>query len=349
MRVLSISHRTHGMDGLAALAATPSAAAALHASMTSHGIESVMLTTCNRVELYWRSRTPQDDLVATGSLAAAIDAGAEGLVRQSSWLAGDAAAHHLFRVCAGLESVVIGEAEVLGQARAALEASHGAGRFVTGVFQAAIRAGGAARAETGIGHGAMSVASTAVQWLAAHVSLASCRVLIVGAGDTARKAARHLNAINVGSMVVANRTVDRAQALARGLGAEAVGLDALQDEILRADAIVSAVNVSECVITRDHLHARCARADRPLFVVDLSMPPSVELTESVGIRRIDLGVIELATRANREQRAAEAPRVEVVIERELAWLRRWAAREGLRQARSRRCDHETTRGVGAES
>ena len=116
-----------------------------------------------------------------------------------------------------------------------------------------------------------------------------------------------------------------------------------------ADAIVSAVNVSECVITRDHLHARCARADRPLFVVDLSMPPSVELTESVGIRRIDLGVIELATRANREQRAAEAPRVEVVIERELAWLRRWAAREGLRQARSRRCDHETTRGVGAES
>ena len=341
LRVLSISHRTHGMTKLASVAATPAAAASLHASLTSHGIDSVVFTTCNRVELYWRSRMPQDDVVASGTLAAAIGSGADTLLGPSAWLVGERAAHHLFRVCAGLESVVIGEAEVLGQARAALDASRGSGRFVSGVFRAAIRAGRAARAETGIGHGATSVASTAIQWLATHVALANCRILIVGAGDTARKAARHLKAVGARDLVVANRTVARAQNLAGGLGAEAVGLDALQDEILRADAIVSAVSMSEWVITREHLRHRCARADRPLFIVDLSMPPSVEPTELGGVTRIDLDVIEQVTRARREQRSAETPRVEAVLARELEWLRKWAGREALR----RPCGHSETASV----
>ena len=201
---------------------------------------------------------------------------------------------------------------------------------MSGVFRAAIRAGRAARAETGIAKGATSVASTAIQWLATHVALANCRVLIIGAGDTARKAARHLTAVGVRDLVVANRTVARAQDLAAGLGAEAVGLDALQDEIMRADAIVSAVNMSEWVITREQLRQRCARAERPLFIVDLSMPPSVEPTEWGGVTRIDLEVIEQVTRARREQRTAEAPLVEAVLARELDWLRKWAGREALR-------------------
>ena len=331
LRALSISHRTHGMSKLASVAATPEAAANIHASLTSHGIDSVVLATCNRLELYWRSRMPQDDVVATGTLAAAIGSRAEPLLGPSARLVGERAAHHLFRVCAGLESVVIGEAEVLGQARAALDASSGSGRFVSGVFRAAIRAGRAARAETGIAKGATSVASTAIQWLATHVALANCRVLIIGAGDTARKAARHLTAVGVRDLVVANRTVARAQDLAAGLGAEAVGLDALQDEIMRADAIVSAVNMSEWVITREHLRQRCARPERPLFIVDLSMPPSVEPTELGGVTRIDLDVIEQVTRARREQRSAETPRVEAVLARELDWLRKWAGREALRR------------------
>ena len=331
LRGLSISHRTHGMTTLASVAATPTAAAGIHASLTSHGIDSVVLTTCNRLELYWRSCSPQDDVVASGTLAAAIGSGAQPLLGPSAWLVGERAAHHLFRVCAGLESVVIGEAEVLGQARAALEAASGSGRFVAGVFRAAIRAGRAARAETGIAQGATSVASTAIQWLAAHVALANCRVLVVGAGDTARKAARHLKAVGVRDLVVANRTVARAQDLAAGLGAEAVGLDALRAEIVRADAIVSAVNMSEWVITREHLRDRCVGEDRPLFIVDLSMPPSVEPAAMGGVTRIDLDVIEQVTRARREQRSAETPRVEAVLARELEWLRKWAGREALRR------------------
>lgn len=345
LRAVSISHRTHGMDGLAGAMGGPAAAAEVRASLGSHGIEAILLTTCNRVELYWHSRTPQDDVIVSGSLAAVLGAKAGDLSGRASWLSGEAAARHLFRVCAGLESVVIGEAEVLGQARAALDGAGGSGRFVSGVFRAAIRAGRAARAETGIARGSMSVASTAIQWLAAQVALENCRVLIVGAGDTARAAARHLTAVGVREMVVANRTVARADALASSLGAAAVGLDALQDEILRADAIVSAVHVSEWLITREHMRHRCAGADRPLFVVDLAMPPSVEPTEFGGIMRIDLAVIEQVTRVRREQRSAETPRVEAVIAREVEWLRKWAAREALRPVSGR----QSVTACGAES
>ncbi len=336
------------MDGLAALAATPVAAADIHASMTSHGIESILLTTCNRVELYWRSGSPQDDVVAAGSLAAAIGARAEDLIRPTSWDAGEAAAHHLFRVCAGLESVVVGEAEVLGQARLALDTALGARRFMTGVFRAAIRAGRAARAETAIAQGAISVASTGIHWLSARAPLANCRVLIVGAGDTARKVARHLKAVGTGSLVIANRTVARAEGLARVVGAEAVGLDALHEELRRADAVISAVNGDGWLITREHLGPR-QQDERRLFIVDLSMPPSVEPVAARGIERVDLGQLAQAADATRAQRASEAPRVEAVIARELAWLRRSVAREALRPAASGRTDATASRAGQAEA
>lgn len=337
VRVRSINQRTHGLVGLAALAATPGSAAALHASLSSHGIDSVVVTTCNRLEVYWRSRSAEDDVAATGILAAAFGADAEAIVGRSLWLTGEAAVNHLFRVCAGLESVVMGEAEVLGQARAALEACPGAGSFLTGVFRAAVRAGRAARAETAIGEGAMSVASTAIQWLSAQMPLTACRVLIVGAGDTARKAARHLNAIGVGRLVIANRTQSRAQDLAAPLHAEVVGLDAVPHEIARADAVISAVSAPGWVVTLDQLRRRARAAERrPLMLIDLSMPPSIEPGDADHVVRIDLAALEQTANTNRKQREVEAPRVEVVIARELEWLRRWARREALRPMVTRR-------------
>jgi glutamyl-tRNA reductase len=335
LRVRSINHRTHGVSGLSSLAATPASAAAIHASLTGHGVASVVLVTCNRLELYWRSRGPQDDVVATGILASALGADAESMVCESAWSTGAAAARHLFRVCAGLESMVIGEAEVLGQARAALEASPGAGPFLTGVFRAAVRAGRAARAETAIGAGALSVASTAIQWLSSQMSLRDRRVLVVGAGDTARKAARHLNAVGVAALVIANRTRDHADAIAGPLGARAVGLETLPDELLAADAVIAAVDAPSWVITLAHLRERHALNSRPLVLIDLSMPPCIEPGEVGGLVRIGLGVLEHAALANRRRRETEAPRVEAVITREIEFLQRWARREAMRPPASR--------------
>ena len=333
LRVRSINHRIHGLAGLATLASTPRSAVVLHESLSSHGIDSVVLFTCNRIELYWRSRSVQDDVLATSILAGA-DAGA--IVARSSWLTGEPAAAHLFRVCAGLESVIMGEAEVLGQVRAALDASPFAGPFLTGVFRAAVRAGRAARAETAIGEGAMSVASTAIQRLSAHLPLSGCRVLIIGAGDTARKAARYLRAAGAGSLVIANRTRSRAEAVAASVNADVADWDAIPDELARADVVISAVSASGWVVTLGQLRQRAlTTGGGPLVLIDLSMPPSIEPGEVDGVVRIDLPALEQTAHETRKQREAEAPRVEAVIAREIEWLRRWARREALRPTVSR--------------
>ncbi len=330
LRVRSINHRAQGFAKLSRLIANAASTDGLHAALAARGVESVLLSTCNRCELYWRARTSEDDAIVTQLLEVMFGLDPGDLAAQSTLLKGAFVARYLFRVCAGLESAVLGEAEILGQVRAALEASPHAGSFLSGVFRAAFRAGGAARAETAIGEGALSVASTGIQWLSDQIPLAERRVLIVGAGHTARKAARHLKALGVGSLVIANRTRSRAEALASTLSADVAELDDLSEVLHTVDAVVSAVSVREWVITREHLERR--KAARPLAIVDLSMPPSIEPHESDGLVRVDLTRLGHATEANRERREAEIPRVEAVIAREMEHFHRWARREALRPA-----------------
>ena len=242
-----------------------------------------------------------------------------------------AAALHLFRVCAGLESLVLGEAEILGQVRAALDACTGAGPFLEGVVRAALRTGRMARAETAIGVGALSVASAAVHLLSESLPLAESRVLVVGAGDTGLKAARHLRALGVGQLVVANRSVARAQSVAAPLRADAVGLDRLADELASADAIVCAVGAPAPVIGADELaRAAATRRGRRLIVVDLGMPPAVACGDAPGVERLDLNALDGRVERQRERRVAEIPRVEAVIGRELGYLDAWARHHALR-------------------
>lgn len=334
LRVRTINHRTHGFLRLSRLSAYTSSTDEIQAELTAAGVESVFLCTCNRRELYWRSRSGEDDAKVEEVLEAAMRLPEGELDRWSTLLTGPAVADHLFRVCAGLESAVMGEAEILGQVRAALESAPWPGSLLTGVVRAALRAGGAARAETAIGEGALSVASTAIQWLSGQVLLGDRRVLVVGAGSTARKAARHLKALGVGHLVVVNRTLRRAEELSTSLGAEAVDLRDLSAEILNADVVVSAVSAPHFVITRDHL--RRPDPARPLFVIDLSMPPSVEPGAVEGVVRVDLTLLDQAAEENRRKRQREAPRVEAVLARELQCLHRWARREVARPLLARR-------------
>ena len=331
LRVRTINHRAQGLANLSRLTAGASSDD-LHASLSACGVESVLLSTCNRRELYWRAKTDQDDDVVTRLLETTLGLEPGGVATESTLIWGASAARHLFRVCAGLESAVVGEAEILGQVRGALETSPRAGFFLTGIFRAALRAGGAARAETSIGEGALSVVSTAIQWLGGQVPFAESRILILGAGHTARKAARHLKALGVSRLVIANRTRSRAEALAASLDAEIVGLDEVSDTLHTVDAVVSAVSVREWVITRDHLERR--KGPRPIVVVDLSMPPSIEPVNIAGVVHVDLTLLDQSATANRRRREAEAPRVEVVLAREMEHLQRWASREAARPAMS---------------
>lgn len=331
LRALVVNHRTVAAGVLRSLSLGVEQSVRLHDALSAAGVESFVLATCNRTEIYWRTRAPGDNEFVRRAFAQAIGAGDIEVREIASPLRGDAAAIHLFRVCSGLESLVLGEAEILGQVRTALDACGGAGTFLRGVVQAALRTGRSARAETLIGAGAQSVASAAVQALAAAIPLAASRVMVVGAGDTGLKAARHLRSLGAGSMVVANRTLARAQALAKSVAAEAIALEDLEGELIRADALVCAVASSSPVITNADLRrAVTLRSGRPLVIVDISMPPAVEAGEVDGVTRIDMITLERQVSLQRNQRQAEVPRVEGVIEREMGYLHAWARHEVLR-------------------
>jgi glutamyl-tRNA reductase len=331
LRVFSISHHTVGLSALPVFSLDTGAAGALHGALTTAGIPSVVLATCNRTEVYFQSGGPGDDPAVGALLAQALGHSGVPQLAAHAMLDGEAAAHHLLRVAAGLESVVVGEAEILGQVRGALDACPGAGVFLTGVVRAAVRAGRMARAETAIGVGAQSVASAAVRLLAGAVALAHSRIVVVGAGETGARTLRHLRDSGGRALVLLNRTPSRAALVAAAAGAEAGGLDRLGVELETADAAVLAVAVNRPILTASSLAAAAAaRAGRRLTILDLSMPAAVEPVAIDGIEALDLVAVEREVAADRARRAAEVPKVEAVLARELAMLERWASRQGRR-------------------
>jgi glutamyl-tRNA reductase len=329
LRALTLSHHSVGLSALPAFSLGCDRAMALNAALTSGGVPSVVLITCNRTEIYWQSRGAGDDALVRALVTQALGPASPMVLAARATLSGGVAAGHLMRVASGLESLVVGEAEVLGQVRAALEACPGASPLLTAVFHAAIRAGRMARAETAIGLGAQSVASAAVRLLAQQLPLTRARVAVVGAGDTGARTARHLQALGAAELIVLNRTASRASRLGATAGGEAAGLDRLPLELARADAMIFAVAVTRPLVEATALAAAVgARGGRPITIVDLSMPAAVEPADLAGVRWFDLAAIERGVAADRQRRAAEVPKVEAVLARELAMLERRTSRRG---------------------
>jgi glutamyl-tRNA reductase len=324
IRVLSISHRTAPLADLERMALAPASRVALRQRLAARGIDAVLVCTCNRTELYWHSRGPADDDEAAAAFLAAAQPGAPLNPGSFERAAGLAAAAHLFRVTAGLESLVLGEGEIMGQAREAIESAEqngGAGLTLPYLFRAAIRFGGLARSETRISAGALSVASAAVQLLArVHEDLGACRVVVIGAGMTGLKAARHLVAERVGHVVLLNRTLERAQQAAAELGVEAGSLDELERRIAEADAVIAAAQVESPLVTPELLRAALpARRAGPLALLDLSLPRAIasECAAIPGVVLHDLSGFEQVVAFNRARREREIPRVEALLAREL--------------------------------
>jgi glutamyl-tRNA reductase len=157
------------------------------------------------------------------------------------------------------------------------------------------------------------------------------RVLVVGAGATGVKVARHMRALGVDRLVLANRTMERAANVAGTLHADVVALEQLGEELMQADAVFCAAAAPEPLISVADLERAMARRDgRPFVIVDLSMPPVVAPGTVSGIARVDLCALEQQVARQRESRSGEIPRVEAVIERELGHLETWARHQSLR-------------------
>ena len=240
------------------------------------------------------------------------------------------AARHLFRVTGGLESMVVGEAEVQGQVKRAYEAALAArttGPLTNQLFRAALATGKRVRTETGIGAGGASVASVAVDAARAALGeLTNRHVCIIGAGETAELTAQALSDRGVSTMFVANRRRDRAIALARRFGGGTIAFDLLPAEMERADIVVASTASPHAIVGADELALVMeARGGRPLLLLDLAVPRDIdpECARIPGVTLVDIDGLKAQVKRNHLEREAEARRAEGIIEEEIHGFAGW--------------------------
>ena len=279
--------------------------------------EAMLVSTCNRIEIFAvaDSRAAGEDVLETlGSVAAP-----HAVCRFE-----EEALRHLFRVAASLDSMVVGEAQILGQVKEAAAIAQQAGALGPELSKALARATTAAkrvRTETGIARGAVSVSSIAVQL--AHKLLGSLdgrTVLLLGAGEMAQLAARELHSQGAHELLVANRSPQQAEELAREVGGLPVSLAELPALLERADVAICSTGATQAVVTREMMaRALKARRYRPIFLVDLTLPRNVEpsTNELENVYVYDLDDLERVAAQNRDLRTAQVGQAEEIVEQEL--------------------------------
>jgi len=287
--------------------------------------EAVCLSTCNRTELYLADESGEDaERRAEAALLALESELGPALYR----LGDEAAALHLFRVAAGLDSMVPGEGEILGQVRTAYNAG-APGPVLDRLFRQALHAGRKARVETAIGESPASVSSAAAA-LAEQVfgDLRGRKVLVVGAGKIGDLAARNLLSRGADIAWIANRTADRAAGLAARFGGEALPLDRVGEQLASADVVISSTSATGWILERSQVERVVpARRGRPLFLIDLAVPrdldPSIHELEGCYLYDIDdLQAVVAVTLAGRRR---EAERAEGIVAEEAERFREWQA------------------------
>ncbi|MFL5886457.1 MAG: glutamyl-tRNA reductase [Thermoleophilaceae bacterium] len=327
--VVGLSHRTASLHQRERAALSDPATRGVLRSLRAHPAihEAAVLSTCNRTEVYAVARPAGEVEAAVGSALVAhtrLDASELACVRYS--LRDDRAVEHLFRVAAGLDSMVTGESEIQGQVRAAgrvAEEEDALGAILRGLFRHALEAARRVRRQTGVAAGPVSVSSLAVQ-LARHTfpDLPRRRALVVGAGRMAEAAAAALVRNGVRHVVIANRTLEPARTLADRLGARAVRFDVLADELAAADFVVACTDAPHYVVTTELVqHAA------PLLVVDVAVPRDVDPAAAAvpGIVLRDIDDLEAAAEANLADRRREAERAAPLIRHEVRHFAGWRA------------------------
>lgn len=283
--------------------------------------EAVILSTCNRVEIYAAtSLEPAKAFVELKGFLTTVHEYRDPLTDELYALNEPQSLHHLFRVACGLDSMVLGETEILGQLKQAyglaLQHGHTAARL-NRAFQRAFNAAKHIRTETNIQRGSVSVASVAVE-LAEKIfsSLADHEVMVIGAGDTSEKTARALLSRGARSIVVANRSHDRAEALAKELGGRAVKFDDWARDFETIDIAISSTAAPHHILDRAKLEPLMKlRRNRPLLLIDIAVPrdidPEVNFLENVYLYNVD----DLQSIANDylKQRQEEIAQCEAII------------------------------------
>lgn len=340
LTVIGVSHDTAPLEVRERFAFAPSESTrTLAALRRDAGVEeAVLLSTCNRTELYLYAESDRAARAA-GKVFRWKGAELDDPDRFLYQLRHYEVAAHLFRVAGGLDSMVVGEAEIQGQVRSAYELAREvpveppmAGTVLHRLFQQALAVGGRIRDETTVGEGAGSVASVAVD-LARKIfgQLDRRRVLILGAGETAELTVEALAREGVAGIMVANRTVERARELAGRLGGRAVSFEELDAALAEADIVVSSTAAPHPVLELDDMRRAFPDARRrPLLIVDIAVPRDVqpEVGAEANVFLYNVDDLRQIVDANLAKRGGAIPDAERIVQEEVEAFRRWhAARE----------------------
>jgi glutamyl-tRNA reductase len=319
LSLVGISHRHAPVELRELVALGAKEATALAKELAGESGECVCLSTCNRTELY-----TVGDGVEDRALETLRNLGGEEVAALSYRLADHSAALHLFRVAAGLDSLVPGEGEILGQVRAAYEAG-ATGPLLNRLFHDALHAGKKARAQTTISESPVSVSSASAA-LAQQVfgDITGRRVVVVGAGKVGELAARSLAARGAQLVAVANRSDERGHELARQFGAQAIPIDRLSDVLASADVAVTCTSAPGFVLGPADVRDR---KGRPLFLIDLAVPRDIDpaVNEIDGCYLYDIDDLEAVVETSLSGRRREAERAEAIVAEEAERFRGWQA------------------------
>jgi glutamyl-tRNA reductase len=305
--------------------------------------EALLLSTCNRVEVYGAAETR----VPTEEIARSLARSGDGqLVNDLSVFyrrENSDCAQHLFRVASGLDSMVVGETEILGQAKKAYEAartSGGVGPFLHRLFQRAFRVAKHVRTHTEITRGSVSVGSVAVE-LAGKIfgNLSGCKVLLLGAGEMSERTARAFVSRGVTDLRVSNRSQERAGRLAQTVGGSSIAFDEWRDQCREIDILLTSTSSEVPLLVRENLEPILRdRVNRPLFIIDIAVPRDVDsnVDELEGVYLYDIDSLQAIAEQSLAQRRQQVAAAEAIIAEHVAEFA-----ESIRRGLNRQVRNET--------
>lgn len=314
-----------------AVAPADQLAAARHLLQSQHLSEVVLLWTCNRVEIYGVGENPLENL---GQMLSCMANKKIDVTSGIYGYEGNDAIRHLFKVASGLDSMVLGETEITGQVKHAYEAAHAAGltgKALNKVFQKAMETAKAVRTQTNIGKGATSVGSVAVLHAQRIFGeqLAQKKVMVIGAGQMAEAVAKHLAKKGVQEIIVANRTLETAQQLAKLIGGRAIAFADFVETMKDVDIVVSSTGCPVTIVHKPEVeNIMATRPGRPLFLIDIAVPRDIhpDVAQVPGVHVFDIDALEATVRENVIHRQHDLDQCDAIVEEKVEELQAYLER-----------------------
>ncbi|MFH1487141.1 MAG: glutamyl-tRNA reductase [Chloroflexota bacterium] len=335
--VVGVNHKTAPLEVREKLALGRSQLSEALTTLCQYVPQGAILSTCNRAELYSAVEHP----ATAGKRIRSFLCEYNGLPPDdiSGCLythSGPDAVRHLFRVASGLDSMILGEYQILGQVRSALEEAEAAGtaRFpFSNLFRHALRVGRLVRGETAISRSAVSISTTAVA-LAKRIfgDIGRCRVLVISMGEAGKLTAKTLRDSGVAEIVVTSRTFERATDMAAKLGGRAVPLHHISEAVANCDIVISASGSPHYVLEPPLIgEAMGSRGERPLFLIDIAVPRDIDpAVKNIGnVYLYDIDDLQTVSDASLHEREGEVEKVEAIVEEEVAKFLSWWASLGV--------------------